>query len=362
MALRGTVNNALTGSANNIVIALNSLTGGSGSAPAANDIIVVAVQGGAGGNNKFTFADNGGGSYADIPNCANQNIQSGTNTFGGAYKVATGSETSLTIDYFAANGTTPVSDFMTAMVSVISGRNTSSPFTASQASANNSSDAPTTPYLTAITAAANDDILIFLGNSYYDGSNVPTYTAQSGYADALTAYAAGHQYSPIIGYCDSINNAGGATNTQASGTNCSTVGTTLTVAGSVTGTFLNGMTLIGNGSGVRIVSGGPGGAGTYTLSSGSLGTLTGLSMTWITTAGSMSYSPSNPTGINYVGYIMSLAAGAAPISPVTGSDTLSGQTPQLVQGTVITPPVAKVRHKHRTYSFPHRSPSGLVFA
>src|ERR1700722_5474181 len=113
MALRGTasVSNTTTNATVTVTV--------TGIGILANDIVLLLVQSGGSTSNTLTFPTG----FAAITGLTNQ-AEGGATTQGAAYKVASGSEPSTYS--VTANHT----DFMTIECRVYSGRNTSTPFTA----------------------------------------------------------------------------------------------------------------------------------------------------------------------------------------------------------------------------------------
>jgi hypothetical protein len=217
MALRGVASQGNTSASTTVTVTVSGI-GGTG--PQAGDIVLLMVGGGGGTTATFTYPSG----FAPISGLANQAV-SGVGTQGIAYKVAGGSEpSSYTV-------TSSINDFQTVHCRVYSGRNTVAPFTATQASSTTfSGTSPETYAFTALTAAAGDDIVLQMGNQYYDGTNAPGYAPPAGYGNGNSVFGAA-QFSPVITASDKLNASAGS-----SGTN----GGVITVAGATNlgyGTF-----------------------------------------------------------------------------------------------------------------------------
>lgn len=177
-----------------------------------NDHAIILVQGGGGVSNTYTFPAE---STAPINGLANQDV-TGDSTQGIANFFMAGTETSVTVS-------SSVTDYLTAGVVVFRGRSLSNPFTATNNTPTNyTGTSPLSYSLQGITAGANDDVLIFIANKFYDGTNAMSYASPGG------AFGTGHiaygavQYSPCLCFCVAQNVSAGS---------IGTAGGTLTVPG-----------------------------------------------------------------------------------------------------------------------------------
>lgn len=199
MALRGFANQFNASASTSAVISVGSI------GIAANDYVILFINGGGAGNNTYTFPSG----FNAIGSLTNINVNAGYCTLGVAAKIAGGSEPSTYTISSSSN------DFQTAHCRVYSGRNTSSPVTAvAQTASSTPANFPISVSMTGLTAAASDDVVLLLGCTG-NGSGAtetqsltgPTGFAHQGAGDAQV------QFSGPIAYADYCNNPGGATGT-----------------------------------------------------------------------------------------------------------------------------------------------------
>ena len=187
MAYVGHSSNSTTVHATSVAVS-TSLTpaGGVGSpvkAPAGT-VVLAMMQG---GTNTATLTAPAG--WTAIPNCAQQ-VTGNVGVQGGWYRVFDGTEPASYTFTSSAN------DFQTAALLGFSGRNTSSPFTASVSTPNQFSASPLVLACNALTAAAGDDVVILGGNRFYNGSNAVSYAPPVGFGFGNSIYG-NVQYSPV---------------------------------------------------------------------------------------------------------------------------------------------------------------------
>jgi hypothetical protein len=173
----------------------------------ANDIILISVNN---GNNGSVQTYPSG--FGAITGLSTQAI-SGSGNLSIQYKVATGSEPASYTVSSTATG------FMTADLRVYSGRNASSPFTATAATASTtSSGATVTLALTGVTAAVADDVVLFagFGNGSVNSGSTFHLSLPTGFANREDPIPyANISFGTVMGSSDYANNPGGATGTLA---------------------------------------------------------------------------------------------------------------------------------------------------
>ena len=202
-ALRCTVSNAnTTGLTTGITLALNSCSG-----LTSGDIIILSMVADL-SSATFTVT---GSTFSAIPSVSNMNIAGGegTITFGAQYRVANGTETSITIKVASS------SHFYSVTARAYSGRN-SSPFTVTPTTSGPiaSSTPPHTLSITGLTANSGDDLVELVGGGQASStSDTFSFTQSTGFGNALIEQAAATQYAPIQESADYVGNGGGATGT-----------------------------------------------------------------------------------------------------------------------------------------------------
>lgn len=204
MALRGIANQSNTTTSTTCVVTVSGI-GGSG--PQLNDIILLMINGGGGGTNTITFPSG----FNTITGLTNINIGAGTDTMAIVYKIGTASEPATYTVTSSAN------DFQTVQCRCYSGRNTTSTFSATaQTNSTAAGNTPLTCAITGLTAVANDDIVLLMGNSNNNtvAASGCGLTVPSGWANESTGFGAVAFSTPVYG-CDFVNNSGGATGTLA---------------------------------------------------------------------------------------------------------------------------------------------------
>lgn len=199
MALRGFANQANATASTSAVVTV------SGIGIQLNDIVLLLMNGGGSGTNTYTYPSG----FNAVPTLSNINVDSGFNTLGVAYKVASASEPSTYTVTSTSN------DFQTLHCRAYSGRNTSSPFTASSTTASTAAGSfPIAVSMTGLTAANGDDIVLWLGATGNGSSNTETMTltGPTGFSDqgAINGQV---NFSSRIAYADFPNNGGGGTGT-----------------------------------------------------------------------------------------------------------------------------------------------------
>jgi|SRR5882724_1456213 len=194
MALRGSAAHVNAGVSTSNAVNVTGI-------PQANDIIILAAQWtGAGA----TFGLPSG--FTTIPGLSNRDCAS-TTMMALAYKVAAGTETTLTV-------TSSSNNLSSVVARIYSGRNTVSPFTDVQSTAVAIANSPINPYvLTGVTAAPSDDVVEFVANTYYQGS-FPGFTAPPGYANVRIDSNTAVTNIPILVSCDFQGTPAGLTGTN----------------------------------------------------------------------------------------------------------------------------------------------------
>ena len=200
MAYIGHSSNSTTVRATSVTVS-TSLTppGGVGSpvkAPAGT-VVLAMMQG---DNNTATLSPPAG--WTAIPNCPQQ-VTGNVNVQAAWYRVFDGTEGASYTFTSSAN------DYQTAVLLGFSGRNTSSPFTASIATPNQFSASPLVLSCNPVTAAAGDDVVILGGNRWYNGSNAVNYAPPVGFGFGNSVYA-NVLYSPVAFYSVDQNVAAGS--------------------------------------------------------------------------------------------------------------------------------------------------------
>ena len=207
MALRGTATQSNTVKATAVTVNV------AGIGIQVGDYVVLEAQAGGGTTNTVTFPTG----FNAVPSLPNQGI-TGDSTQAIAAKFATAADTAYTI-------TNSANDYLTVTCHVFSGRNPTAPITAVAVTPTNySGTSPVNYSVTGLTAAANDDVLVWIANKFYDGTDAPTFAPASGFGSAVTAYGA-VQYSPLSTSCVAQNVSAGAV---------SITGASLTVGGGST--------------------------------------------------------------------------------------------------------------------------------
>jgi hypothetical protein len=206
MALRGTAGQGNTTASTTCVVTVSGIGIQSG-----DIVLLVSDLGGDAGVNTATYPSG----FIAVPGLSGIVINTST-ALSIAYKVATGSEPST---YTVTSSSGSGADFISVQCRVYSGRNTASPFTAVSStptvnSAINNIPPPLTTAITGLTAAASDDIVLFVAtdNSGASGANGLGVTAPSGFSNVVSTLG-GVTFSPLIVGCDEVNSAGGSTGT-----------------------------------------------------------------------------------------------------------------------------------------------------
>ena len=168
----------------NVSSSLTPPGGGSPVKPPAGTLVLAMMQG---GTNVATLTPPSG--WTAIPGCPQQ-VTGNVGTQGAWYRVFDGSEgASFT---FQSNQ----SDFQTVALLGFSGRNTSSPFTATADTPQEFGASPFVLVCNPVTAAAGDDVVILGGNRFFNGTNAVSYAPPTGFGNANCVYA-NVQYSPV---------------------------------------------------------------------------------------------------------------------------------------------------------------------
>lgn len=217
MALRGTAFQANGSASTTCVINVSGIGIQQG------DIVLLLMNGGGNaGQANFTFPSG----FAAIPGLAKQKIIS-LMAFQVMYKVATGSEPST---YTVTSDQT---DFQCAQCRVYSGRNQTSPFTAVAVTAPVAASAtPISESFTGLTAAASDDLVLFVGNDNTNvvSSDVYALTAPSGFSNVVNAVG-NHQFGSVTLSADLVNHSAGATGTLSATETSTPTGRSMAYAG-----------------------------------------------------------------------------------------------------------------------------------
>lgn len=204
-ALRGTAVSANTTAALSISLNLASISG-----LAVGDVVILGL-GNDHGSATFTIT---GSTFLAVPNSSDQQVDSGegTSTSGVRYRIIDGTETTITI----AVGT---SSLITAVARAYSGR-AASPFTVTPVVTGPIARAnvPVSLSITGIAGNAGDDLVLVVPGGESDPTDTWTFTAPTSPACAhsLTTYSAA-TFSQVIGSCDVVGYAGGATGTLTGG-------------------------------------------------------------------------------------------------------------------------------------------------
>ena len=145
--------------------------------------------------------------FAPIPSLPNMN-QNGDSTMGIAYKWATPSEPSI---YQVNSGTV---DFFSLECWVLSGRNPVGTFNAVNATPTNyAGNSPVSYNINPVTSLAGDDVLIYIGNKYYDGVNTPFYAPPPGFTTFYNFVYGNVFGSPVPSVCVSTGVGAGPSGT-----------------------------------------------------------------------------------------------------------------------------------------------------
>jgi hypothetical protein len=181
--------NSTTGPSSSVTVSSSLIPPGGGTPVpiTAGLVLLFGMQGGTSGS---TLTPPAG--FTQVPNCAQQ-ITGNVGEQALWYKITGASEPS---SYTASSSS---NDFQTGFIVALSGRNTSAPFTAEAATAQQFGTSPVTLTTNPVAAAAGDDVVICGGNRYYDNYAI-TYAAPSGFYFGNIFYAA-VQYSPAAFSC-----------------------------------------------------------------------------------------------------------------------------------------------------------------
>lgn len=178
MAYLGSSTASITSKSTTISVS-SSLTppgGGTPVKPPAGTVVLAGMQG---GTNSATLTPPSG--WSAIPNCAQQ-VTGNVGIQAAWYRVFDGTEgASFTF-------TSSANDFQTAYLLGFSGRNSSSPFTASAATPQEFGFSPFVLVCTPVAAAAGDDVAILGGNRFFNGTNPITYTPPTGFGNSNCVY------------------------------------------------------------------------------------------------------------------------------------------------------------------------------
>ena len=185
MSFLGFSSSALTSRSTAITVSSMLVPPAGGSvSPPAGTVLLAGMQG---GENNATLTPPSG--WTAIPNCPQQ-VTGNVGTQGAWYKISTGSEPpSYT---FQSNQ----NDFQTVFILGFSGRNFTSPFTASVDTPQEFGASPFVLVCNPVAAAGGDDVVILGGNRFFNGTNQVTYTPPVGYSGHCI-YAGTTQYSPV---------------------------------------------------------------------------------------------------------------------------------------------------------------------
>lgn len=200
MALRGVVTASNTTAGASPSVNVSTISGF-----AAGDIILLIAQV---DTNPATFTWPSG--FSAISGLANMAVTGGggTDTCSIQYKVATGTETTLTVSVTGSN-------LYTITARVYSGRS-ATPFAVTAVSTGPVASAPTpvTLSITGLTANAGDDLVLFVNASSYPATTTWSFTPPTGFGNSRIDNAASTvAYSPAIGSCDKLAVSAGATGT-----------------------------------------------------------------------------------------------------------------------------------------------------
>lgn len=237
-ALRGTAIQANTTTSATVTVTVSSI------GIQANDIVLLIGISGGSSSQTPTFPSG----FTSISGLSNISMVNSASTVYAAWHLAGGSEpTSYTV-------TPGQTDFHTLACRVYSGRNTSSPFTATSTTAESTTFSfPLSYSLTGLTAATSDDIVQVLAIAG-TASDTQSFTQPSGYGNVLAAGGVVAN-SPSMNTSDKVNSASGATGaltgtvTDTSSRSSEYAGyvISLAIAGAATGAPTQNIPLLGVG-------------------------------------------------------------------------------------------------------------------